>query len=451
VSRVLAAAVAFVIAAGGPPLRATQSPTPLIPRAGFFEYTQHWFELVRAHQIGEWDASAAEAARLPPAGLELIRADLHLIYVLLDGAVRKGESRVETPGKTLSLKALAPLLGVRPEDLDLPLDLRKLGDPDQRARRLISSIMTRAAMMHTRIALERETEAASAALPPPAPQPGIRPEPPNRRPGAVLIRDGRQTRITNRSIHWAIAREALDSVGPPRAGSDTARLWYQAAAAYLQQERDYSALLPHAQHAREIFPDDAPTWFYSGAAYENLAAPKVQAAVDESDGTVRALGSPEDLLKQADQYYRRALQLDPDSAMVRLRQGRVLDQLGRHEEAVVVLRRAESTVTTDAERYLAALFLGGAEESLHHDAGARTAYGRAMLLYPSAQSPRLADAILIWRANDRGQSAAGLRALSGIDPFDLGADPYWTYDCIHTGDVPALFERLRRSAIEAVK
>jgi hypothetical protein len=58
---------------------------------------------------------------------------------------------------------------------------------------------------------------------------------------------------------------------------------------------------------------------------------------------------------------------------------------------------------------------------------------------------------MAWRANDRAQVGAGVRALSAIDTQDVSADPFWTYDALHVGDVPALFERLRLLAIEAAK
>ena len=45
----------------------------------------------------------------------------------------------------------------------------------------------------------------------------------------------------------------------------------------------------------------------------------------------------------------------------------------------------------------------------------------------------------------------GVRQLSAIDTEDTSADPFWTYDALHIGDVPAMFERLRVMAIEATK
>jgi hypothetical protein len=35
--------------------------------------------------------------------------------------------------------------------------------------------------------------------------------------------------------------------------------------------------------------------------------------------------------------------------------------------------------------------------------------------------------------------------------MDVRADPFWSYDTSHVGDVAVLLEQLRRSALEAVK
>lgn len=447
----LALGAAACIAAGDGALRASQA-RPTVP---FFEQTQRWFELVRAHKIGEWDESTATVARFSPSMLELIRTDLRIVYLLLDGAVTKGNTRVEVPGKTLELSSLPRLIGVPAEDLALPRDPKKLpelGDRHITARRVLTRIMTRAAMMHTRIALERSAEPGPETAPPGsvASQRQIDAQA-SRRPGATLIRDGRSIRIPNRAIHWAIARAAFDIDGPPRAASATARLWYQAAAEYMQQERDYSALLPHLEQARANFKLDALYFFFSGAAYENLAAPRIQAAAEEFDAGVRALGSPAELLVQADKYFRQALDLDPDLALAQLRRGRVLTLTKRYEEAVTALRKAESSLTDPPARYLSLLFLGKAEQALGHDTEARAAYERAGSLYPAAQSPKLALASMAWRANDRAAAGAGVRALAGLETANVSADPFWTYDAVHVGDVPALFERLRLMAIEAAK
>ena len=443
--------ISCVAAAGGTRLCASQTPASaqtvpsgLIGRVPFFEQTQRWFELVRAHRIGEWDGAAVEASQIRLGNLELIRSDLRLIYLLLDGAARKANATAEVPGKTLHLRHLAPLLGLSPKELDLPLDLRHLSNPDEPARRVISQIMTRAAMLHTEIAMRGDIEASAIDEPQSLPVT-------SRQPSAVLIRDGRQIRVPNRAIHWAIARDAFDIVGPPRGGSATAKLWYLASSTYQQQERDYSALLPHLAHARDIFADDPVVFLFSGAAYENLTAPRVQAASEDAEQAIRVLGSLEDLLKEADRYYRRSLELDPQSAMARLRRGRVLDQLNRHEEATVLLRAAEAALPGDGPRCLANLFLGSAEESLGHDAEARAAYERAVKQRPDAQSPKLALAALVWRLKDRAQAVAALRPLATIDPFDLQADPFFTYDIVHIGDANELLERVRRSALEVVK
>ena len=435
-----------------------QTPPAATP-VGFFEFTQRWFTIVKAHQIGQSDASVASVSAMSPLALGRVLADLDMIESLLDAAARKGDTAVDVPGRTLRLGMLAPLMGLTRDELDLPLGstakLAQLGDPTSHSRQVISRIMTKAAMLHTLAAIQLEGHQDD-----PTPPAGSFPSSTAIRPveaaavlrgGAVRIRDGQQVRVPNLAVHWAIARQAFDIVGPPRAGSPTAKLWYQAATAYLQQELNYSALLPLLQEARVVFPADARMFLFSGAAYENLAAPRVQSAVDDSPLGLPGVGSPEDLLRLAERYLRRALELDPRLALAQLRLGRVLDLTGRHDEAAKLLRQAESGLTDKLPKYLAALCLGHAEEALARNDDARAAYERAAALYPAAQNPTLALAALNWRTKSRDEAAAGLRKLAGANPMDLRNEPWWWYDSAHIEDVQVLFQRLFVSALEAVK
>ena len=119
-------------------------------------------------------------------------------------------------------------------------------------------------------------------------------------------------------------------------GAALAGQWYHATIASLQNDRNYASLLPHLDAARTTMPADRWIWLQSGAAYENLAAPAVQAAVEEAGSSAR-VEAPAILLARAEIMLRRAMEMEPDNGQVRLRLGRVLDIGGRHQEAAAML------------------------------------------------------------------------------------------------------------------
>jgi len=64
-----------------------------------FDQAQTWFKRVRAHEIGQWDASAVAVAGLAPIDLQRILDDLRLIHLLLDNAAAKGTERNTPPAR----------------------------------------------------------------------------------------------------------------------------------------------------------------------------------------------------------------------------------------------------------------------------------------------------------------------------------------------------------------
>jgi tetratricopeptide (TPR) repeat protein len=432
-------------------------PPPIRARVPSFDSLQKWFELVRAHEIGEWDQSAKTAATLDTLTLMGIRDDLRMVRNLLETVIATSKScsasptrtckpttGVELYGRTLNLKSLAPLMGLTEDELDLPAELSFLGDPENPSRRIISRIMIRAAMLHTREAME--------------PVPDQAPEKAYTTVGssrafvqvgtATRVQDGQQTQIADLSMHWEIAREALDIVGPPAAASPAVRAWYDATMEYLQNKRLYNALLPHLERARKLFPNDARVWLFNGAAWENLAAPKVQAAALERYSGV---GKPGELLRQAEHDFRRALELDPNLPLTKLRLGHVLVLTNRHDDAAPILQAAETALAVPEARYLAALFLGRAEEARGRDEAAQAAYRRAADLFAGAQSPRLALASLAWRRGEQDESLSHLRVLATVNPLDVFGDPWWRYDVCHVGDIDVLFDRLDAAVARAMR
>jgi tetratricopeptide (TPR) repeat protein len=434
--RALPLVFALVLSAGG---LLAQAPAPNRPapiRVNGFEQTQNWLALARTHRMGDLDDVARTVASWPPASTSRMLEDLQLIRLLIalsNGPARSGIS-ADHSGRRLTWDQLAPLLGVDPQALPAPFVPSELAAPGSPARRAIAQLMIQVAMLHTDIAMATNDLALQAS---------------NRAQAtAIQLRDGRQLVVSNLSVHWAIAREAVAMVLSATVGQSVARQWYHASVAYMQAERNYAALAPHLQTARALLPADSWLWLQSGAAYENLAAPAVQVAVAESGGSAK-VDEPTILLARAEIMLRRALELDPDRNEARLRLGRVLDLIGRHQEAAAMLAAAEKQLTNPALRYYAALFGGHAVGAISQAEDARRAYERAMALFPRAQSPRLALAEMAWRDGSPGLAQSGLRTLFVTAGGDRSTDPWWVYDVSLVTDWADRVLDMRRAAVEA--
>jgi tetratricopeptide (TPR) repeat protein len=248
---------------------------------------------------------------------------------------------------------------------------------------------------------------------------------------AYRVSDGRWTGIRYISLHWQLGRSLLDSITPDPSGHQEVRAWYVETSMDLLIMRQSAAATEHFTRARQLFPSDPAILFSSGVLHELFASTALQAAahsVSESDRTSAAVSSVRSELTRAERFFRDALIHHPDHLEARVRHGRVLDQLGRHDEAASELRRAIADGAADRFLYLAQLFLGRAEEARGHDDAARAAFERASALYPNAQSPRLALSQIARRAGNRSSAQRELQAIAALpDDERRREDPWWVY------------------------
>jgi tetratricopeptide (TPR) repeat protein len=248
---------------------------------------------------------------------------------------------------------------------------------------------------------------------------------------AYIVRDGRWMGIRYVSMHWQFGRSLLDAVAPEPAAHSEVRAWYLETAADLLRMRQSAAAAEHYTRARQLFPSDPAILFGSGVLHERFASTALQAAADsvtESNRTSAAVSSARGELIRAERFFRDSLVHRPEHLEARVRHGRVLDDLGRHEEASDELRRAIADGASDQLLYLAQLFLGRAEEARGHDEAARTAFERASALYPKAQSPRLALSQIARRAGNRPAAQRELHAIAALpDDERRREDPWWLY------------------------
>jgi hypothetical protein len=269
----------------------------------------------------------------------------------------------------------------------------------------------------------------------------------------LQIADGRDVDFGQDAVHWDIARMVLDHVKPddadqPAPGRDAmVRDWYRATASWMQHVEQHDNM--HIARAREIFPTDPEIMFLSGCQHEAYAGPRIQSGVQSAElpaGVSIGVGSARGELRQAEGFFRRALEIEPGHVEARLRHGRVLGSLGRHLEAAGELRQVVAVAPADPLlRYYAELFLGGEEEEIGQRDAARVAFEHAAALYPAAQSPLLAISRL---ERSYGNRPGALRALEQVFalPSDANArdDPWWTYHVAQARNADALLDELRR-------
>ena len=256
----------------------------------------------------------------------------------------------------------------------------------------------------------------------------------------LLVQDGSGVGTGCIGIHWAHGRLLLNAVKPDPGKDQIARLWYLATITYLLELGDFANANPQIERASLLFPNDPDILFANGYYHEGFASPLIQTAALESGADRRGA---EVHLDEAEDLYRRAIKQTPRSVEARVHRGYVLGRLGRHRDAAEELRLAASTAVGPQLRYYAELFLGHAEESLGNRVAARDHFRLASELYPRAQSPLLALALLARQFGDRAGAQGAMRKMLALPPGrDLKADPWWLYYRWQNQGSEALFAEL---------
>jgi tetratricopeptide (TPR) repeat protein len=254
-----------------------------------------------------------------------------------------------------------------------------------------------------------------------------------------------------------LARALLDNVVP--APDETVRLWYIATSAH-GQFFDWHTRLE--DHAVELFPKDPTLLLLAGTFHETLASPRIQSLARSlrlPAGVSHGIGPERSELREAEKLFRRAVQAQPAFSEARIRLGRVLFQLGRHEEAARELRQALASLASNASltasdqsllRYYGEMFLGAADEARGKSDAARAAYARAAALYPTAPTPRLALGQLALRGDDRaGAMTAVERALRPPSGSQEADEPWWRYHLVQGRGASGWFDELHGSLAAA--
>jgi tetratricopeptide (TPR) repeat protein len=401
-----------------------------------------WMAAVERHKPGTADAPARAIGAWPRSELRDFQADLTFFLGVIEAVnglpPRKRPmlqpSRLRPRPVVNAMRGLAKEIAQRP-------------DWDQ--------FLKRAALLHADIAMLVPLERSAVQTPSPqADPPSPQADPLRRRrdssSGRIIVEteDGLALDLEHGTLHWDIGRTTVESAAPDPARDETVRAWYRATTAYLEKEEQLAYAVPHLNAGLRLLPGDARLLFYAGALHGAFAGGSVQAAaraLESRPGLKSEVGSVEAELEEAEKFFRRALVADPAFAEARLRLGRVLGLLGRHDEATVQLRQTIPELKDSQLVYYAELFLGHEEAAMRRRAEAREHFERAAALYPRAQSPRLAMGLLARTYGDRTAAVRSVKEVFALPPYeDEREDPWWTYHKAHVRNTDALLDELRR-------
>ncbi len=280
-----------------------------------------------------------------------------------------------------------------------------------------------------------------------------------------VLADGREVGSATRTFHWEIGRLLIGRLpsGPDRV--ETARVWYRATSALLQQWGEYPELRLQIAAAHDELGDDPVLLLYEGTTHQAYAGPLVQRALESMarrgqpdllgaaaaglgasryavqhpyDGPGRPQ-SPGDERKRAEWLFRRALSVDPDLTEARVRLAQVLGDGGSHDEALRELRRVDPQAQPAWLDYYASLLLGREEAAAGDPSAARQAFERARAAYPAAQAPVMGLSSLALLGGDVVEAEAIVDRL----PDETGGDPWLTIDRMHVPTAEASIQQMR--------
>ena len=409
---------------------------------------RQWLDAVEQHEPGVADEALLQVASLDRTTLWRVWIDVGAIVSLVrdPGAGVFYEVIEPEPFSAIFRRQLPPYRGRiisyrRNEVKRLQLIAKDVVDRGGDDR-----MLKRGASLHADIVM---LQASQSAAPDPA-------RPARSALFMVYMNDGQQTGVDDANVQWEMGRRLLDKVRPrgsPRnnpGADETVRLWYLASNAYMQALEQLDAW--HVERALQLFPHDPEILFLSACAREMFSGPQVQgllASTSLSRNLFNLIGDEGDELGRAERLFRQTLERDPTRTEARIRLGRVLGRRGRHQDAIVELRRAAMEADNRLLQYYSQMFLGAEAGALDLVEESRGAYERASDLYPWAQSPYLGISALAARTGDRAEALSAVApVLNGDEPL-LADDPWWTYYTSQARDlvdvVGALYAAVERT------
>jgi tetratricopeptide (TPR) repeat protein len=378
---------------------------------------ENWLDAIDRHKPGEADASFDEIRPWGPQEFDELLIDLNALLILMRNDRETMFFRASIGGRPPTA-----IFYTQPQ-----LERLRGRARNENIRNDGNRILKRGALLHTDIAALSPFKTKSPAERPPVRSQRI----------MIYFDDGRRLGFEGASEHWRVARLLLDRVTPSTSRNNKpdptrdamVQSWYRVTTAYQELTQQYEP--GHLERALELFPGDAELHFFNGCRHETFASRRIQSVFHSASlprGVTFGIGSERAELRQAEASFRRALENGPNLTEARIRLGHVLALVGRHSDAADELQKALLATDDQLLLYYGHLLLGGELDALGDRKRARDAYERAALLFPRAQSPRLALSQVANRSGDRRAALDAIRPVLGppADEFDR-ADPWWTY------------------------
>jgi len=419
----------------------TAAASPAEPLSPRLTLLQQYLHAVRTHEPGDTDSALYTVASWSNQQIRSLWVDVQTLMLL-----------VHCPGcKGVTVRSLDDRIAQRQYTTSEFIALREMAGT-VRERHEDDDILKRGAILHADVVMlgHREGDLHVEQPPPSAAGRGPNPSPPGA--GRIILKsvDGRQDHLIDAAVHWDIAYTLLDRIPngakPAPQGDLTVRHWYHATIAYFQGTAMYDP--QHFERALRLFPTDAEVVFQAGCLHESLASSRVQEVLRSATiprGMAPSFKSEKAELETAERFFRGALELDPSRQEIRVRLGRVLGLLDRHEQAAAELRQVTDDVDQMALRYYTALFLGREEEMLGRRDAAREAYERAAAMFPLAQSPLIALSHLARDAGERDRALASIQRVLELPSHEMDRrDPFWVYHFIQARHLDELLDELYR-------
>lgn len=265
-----------------------------------------------------------------------------------------------------------------------------------------------------------------------------------------LENDGQVVGMTVADWNWTFARSLLDRLKPPSADLFVGQ-WYHATLAFMFQNRIFGEVQWHLEHAATVLPNDARILLDRGCASEQQGLPRSQTVLSDDDMVALRMGrlgmpsrtrrsgsvglsigiQPVEISnRDAEGFFRRAVQRDPRLFEARVRLARLLTLRSKFAEALDAISGAPAGTAPDViAEYFAHLFAARAERGLGRLDAAASRIRQARDLFPEAQSGLMAAShIAMLRADEAGADEP--MHLLALLPYkrDPEEDPWWVYE-----------------------
>jgi len=270
-------------------------------------------------------------------------------------------------------------------------------------------------------------------------------------PSMIRTLDGESLGAMDANWNWILARQLLDLMYPSPKDNPFVPAWYHAAAAWMLEHGLYGEVDTHLQHATAAVSEDARMQYDRACLAEALALPRSQSVMDDlrekqaaanrrptfvpgqpAVGGANGIPPAEQWVAAAERGFRRALDLDASLVEAHVRLARLLTLDKKYSDAASELKKAFADDTLKRDfvlAYYAHLFAARASQGLGQLDDAAAHLGRALALFPDAQSGLMAESQLALMRSDAEGALAPMRKLAALprDP-DRRQDPWWLYD-----------------------